>query len=148
MQNSLNKEGNIVEFSSSRAATNATTDVMRNSGAPNKEFISQVAQLQAQQIKPVKLENIYVIKKDGTKECFDTTKIVNAISKSATRVLVKLSDIEVQNICDFVETNIARSGKTEITIAEMHNFVEGALEALNPSVAQSYRNYRNTVSRE
>ena len=143
MQNSLNKEGNIVEFSSTRAAAGVATDVMRGSGAPNKEFLSQVAQLQAQQIKPVKLDNIHVIKKDGTKETFDTAKIVNAISKSATRVLVKLSDDEIKNICDFVESNIAKSGKTDITIAEMHNFVEGALEALNPSVAQSYRNYRN-----
>ena len=143
MQNSMNKEGNIVEFSSTRATAGVATDVMRNSGIPNKEFISQVAQLQAQQIKPAKLENIHVIKKDGTKEVFDPAKIVNAISKSATRVLVKLSEEEIKNICDFVEVNVAKSGKTEITIAEMHNFVEGALEALNPSVAQSYRNYRN-----
>jgi len=143
MQNSLNKEGNVVEFSSPRAVAGTVTDVMRVSGAPNKEFISQVAQLQAQQIKPVKLENIYVIKKDGTKEEFDNTKIINAIKKSATRVLVKLSDEEVQNICNFVNNNIAKIGKAEITIAEMHNLVEGALEAINPSVAQSYRNYRN-----
>jgi len=143
MQNSMNKEGNIVDFSSTRAAAGTATDIMRNSGIPNKEFISQVAQLQAQQIKPVKLENIHVIKKDGTKENFDPAKIVNAISKSATRVLVKLSEQEVKDICDFVEVNIAKCGKTEITIAEMHNYVEGALEALNPSVAQSYRNYRN-----
>ena len=143
MQNSLNKEGNIVEFSSSRAVAGTATDVMHGSAIPNKEFISQVAQLQAQQIKPVKLENIHVVKKDGTKEIFDPSKIVNAISKSATRVLVKLGDEEIQNICNFVENNIAKSGKTDIPIAEMHNFVEGALEALNPSVAQSYRNYRN-----
>ena len=87
--------------------------------------------------------NVRVIKKDGTKEEFDDAKIVNAISKSATRVLVTLSDEEVQNICNFVNNNIARIGKTEIPIAEMHNLVEGALEAINPSVAQSYRNYRN-----
>jgi len=143
MQNSLNKEGNVVEFSSTRAAAGVATDVMHNSSAPNKEFISQVAQLQAQQIKPVKLENIRVVKKDGTREEFDEKKIINAITKSATRVLVKLSDEETRNICNFVNNNIVKIGKTEITIAEMHNLVEGALEALNPSVAQSYRNYRN-----
>ena len=37
-----------------------------------------------------------VVKKDGTKETFDDSKIVNAISKSATRVLVKLSDEEIK----------------------------------------------------
>ncbi len=143
MQNSINKEGNVVEFSSTRAVASTATDVMRKSNSPNKEFISQVAQLQAQQIKPVKLEHIYVIKKDGTREEFDNKKIINAITKSATRVLVKLSDEEIQNICNFVDNNIAKMGKSEITIAEMHNLVEGALEALNPAVAQSYRNYRN-----
>ncbi len=142
MQNSLNKEGNIVEFSSSRVS-GAATDVMRNSGMPNKEFVSQVAQLQAQQIKPVKLEHVYVVKKDGTREEFDNSKIINAITKSATRVLVKLSDEEINGICNFVDSNIAKMNKSEITIAEMHNLVEGALEAINPSVAQSYRNYRN-----
>ncbi|MBR1775474.1 anaerobic ribonucleoside-triphosphate reductase [bacterium] len=116
---------------------------MKSSAAPNKEFISQIAQLKAQQIKPAKLENVHVIKKDGTKEEFDNTKIINAVRKSATRMLVTLSDEELKDICDFVDNNIAKIGKTEITIAEMHNLVEGALEAINPKVAQSYRNYRN-----
>ena len=141
MQNSLNKEANVVDFSS--AKTGAATDVMRGSAAPNKEFISQVAQLKAQQIKPAKLEHVYVIKKDGTKEEFDNSKIINAVKKSATRMLVELSEEELNDICSFVDSNIARMGKTEIQISEMHNLVEGALEALNPSVAQSYRNYRN-----
>lgn len=141
MQNSLNKEGNIVEFSANKSGV--ATDTMRNSAAPNKEFISQVAQLKAAQIKPEKLEHVYVIKKDGTKEEFDNQKIINAVKKSATRMLVTLSEEELNNICNFVDTNIACMGKTEIQISEMHNLVEGALEALNPSVAQSYRNYRN-----
>ena len=141
MQNSLNKEANVVDFSSAKAGV--ATDIMRGSATPNKEFISQIAQLKAQEIKPAKLENVYVIKKDGTKEEFDNSKIINAVKKSATRMLVELSEEELNNICNFVDQNIARMGKTEIQISEMHNLVEGALEALNPSVAQSYRNYRN-----
>ena len=141
MQNSLNKEGNIVEFSSNKSGV--TTDMMRNSAMPNKEFVSQVAQLKSAQIKPEKLENVYVVKKDGTREEFDNQKIINAVRKSATRMLVTLSEEELNAICNFVDTNIARMGKSEIPIAEMHNIVEGALEAINPSVAQSYRNYRN-----
>ena len=125
MQNSMNKEGNIVDFSSTRAAAGTATDIMRNSGIPNKEFISQVAQLQAQQIKPVKLENIHVIKKDGTKENFDPAKIVNAISKSATRVLVKLSEQEIKDICDFVEVNIAKCGKTDHRRKRLHYILPG-----------------------
>ena len=141
MQNSLNKEGNVVEFSSTKSGV--ITDTVRNSGMPNKEFVSQITQLKTQQIKPVKLDNVYVIKKDGTKEEFDDQKIVNAVKKSATRMLVNLSDEELSEICNFVNNNIAKMGKTEIQISEMHNIVEGALEAINPSVAQSYRNYRN-----
>lgn len=143
MQNSLNKE-NVVEFTASNKA-GAATDVIKGTGAPNKEFVSQINQLKEKgaQITPIKLNCVRIIKKDGTKEEFDATKIVNAIRKSATRMLVELSDEDAREICDFVESNILRMGKTEVTIAEMHNFVEGALEHLNPKVAQSYRNYRN-----
>ena len=141
MQNSLNKEGNIVEFSSTKTGT--STDVIKNSTTPNKEFISQVAQLKAAQIKPVKLENIYVIKKDGTREEFDEQKIINAVTKSATRCLVELSEDDIKGICNFVSENIVKMGKKEIAISEMHNLVESALDYINPNVAQSYRNYRN-----
>ena len=33
--------------------------------------------------------------------------------------------------------------KQEVSISDMHNLVESALEHLYPAVAQSYRNYRN-----
>ena len=49
----------------------------------------------------------------------------------------------MKSICDFVNNNIIRTNKTEVSIAEMHNLVESALEHLYPSVAASYRNYRN-----
>ena len=51
MQNSLNKEGNIVEFTSNK--TGVTTDIMKGSATPNKEFISQVAQLKAEGIEVI-----------------------------------------------------------------------------------------------
>ncbi|MCQ2738756.1 MAG: anaerobic ribonucleoside-triphosphate reductase [bacterium] len=91
----------------------------------------------------VTASDIYVIKKDGTKELFNNSKIISAVTKSATRALVKFSDKDLDEICSFVNDNIIRSGKTEISICDMHNFVEGALEHLYPSVASSYRNYRN-----
>ena len=97
----------------------------------------------AAQITPLKSKNIFVIKKDGTSEPFDATKIVNAVKKSATRALVELSEEDLKSICDFVNNNIIRSNKDEVSIAEMHNLVESALEHLYPQVASSYRNYRN-----
>jgi len=143
MQNSLNTE-NIVEFTAS--SKSAATDVMKGSGLPNKEFTSQINQLKdvkCAQITPIKLNCVHVIKKDGTKEEFDASKIVNAIKKSAARMLVDLTEEDTKEICDFVVSNILKMGKTEVSIADMHNLVEGALEHLNPLVAQSYRNYRN-----
>lgn len=82
-----------------------------------------------------------VIKKDGTLEEFNVDKVVVAVNKSAFRVLVKFTPEEIGFICKFV-TNEA-SKYENISIAEMHNMVEGALEKVNPKVAKSYRDYRN-----
>ncbi len=84
-----------------------------------------------------------VIKKDGTHEEFNVQKVVAAVNKSAFRVLVTFTPEEKQFICDFVERECRAMGKENIEIAEMHNVVEGALEAVNPAVAKSYRDYRN-----
>ena len=88
-------------------------------------------------------DNIKVIKKDGTKERFDVSKVVTAVNKSAFRVLIKFTDQEIDFICKFVTKAAEGMGKDEIAIAEMHNIVEGALEKVNPKVAKSYRDYRN-----
>ena len=142
MQNSLNKERNVVEFTSPKVAT----DVIKGTSMPNSDFVSQVSKLETPktaQITPLKVKSISVIKKDGTREAFDNKKIINAVRKSATRALVQLTDEDLKEICDFVDNNIVRMGKQEVSISDMHNLVEGALEHLYPSVAQSYRNYRN-----
>ena len=137
MQNSLNKERNIVEFTS---PTKVATDVIKGSTISP---MSKIIEPKTAQIKPLKLNCIYVVKKDGTKEEFDNNKIINAVKKSATRMLVEFTDVELKEICDFVDENIVRMNKQEVTIADMHNLVEGALEHISPKVAQSYRNYRN-----
>lgn len=84
-----------------------------------------------------------IIKKDGTKEKFNVYKVIVAVNKSAQRVLVEFTPEEIDFICDFVETSASAMKKSEITIPEMHNIVEGALERVNPAVAKSYRDYRN-----
>lgn len=139
MQNSLNKERNIVEFTSQ--ATKTTTDVIKGGAVSPMSKINELPK--TAQITPIKAKCVYVIKKDGTKEEFDNNKIINAVKKSATRMLVELTDEELKEICDFVDNNIVRMNKTEVTISEMHNLVEGALEHINSNVAHSYRNYRN-----
>jgi anaerobic ribonucleoside-triphosphate reductase len=84
-----------------------------------------------------------VVKKDGTKEEFNVQKVVVAVNKSAYRALIKFTDQELDFICRFVEEKVKEMNVEEIQIAQMHNIVESALETVNRTVAQSYRDYRN-----
>ena len=89
------------------------------------------------------LANVTIIKKDGTKEKYNIEKVVEAIKKSATRMLVEFSEKEIKDICTFVNKSVLDMNKDDVEIAQMHNIVESALQALSPEVAESYRNYRN-----
>ena len=84
-----------------------------------------------------------VIKKDGTYEDFNPQKIINAITKSAQRVMVQISDEEFNTIVNKITGLIDDYEMTDVPIADMHKFVEATLDELNPSVAKSYRDYRN-----
>ena len=86
---------------------------------------------------------MHVIKKDGTEEEFNVDKIIAAVNKSAARILYTFSDEEISFICKFARDRAESLGRPGITIQEMHNIVEGALEQVNPAVAKSYRDYRN-----
>lgn len=86
---------------------------------------------------------VKVVKKDGTLEDFNVQKVVDAVNKSACRVLINFTEEEEKFICQFVEEKVAALGIDRIQIAQMHNIVEGALERVNPVVAKSYRDYRN-----
>ena len=89
------------------------------------------------------LNNITIIKKDGTKEKYNIQKVIDAIKKSATRMLVEFSDKEIKDICSFVKKAVLDMNKDDVEIIQMHNIVESALQAISPLVAESYRNYRN-----
>ncbi|KAB1440166.1 anaerobic ribonucleoside-triphosphate reductase [Candidatus Galacturonibacter soehngenii] len=84
-----------------------------------------------------------VVKKDGTKEDFNVQKVVVAVNKSAYRALIKFTEEELDYICKFVEEKTKQMNVEEIHISQMHNIVESALESVNRTVAQSYRDYRN-----
>lgn len=90
-----------------------------------------------------KLENIIIVKKDGTKEHFNGEKIIVAVGKSAARILVKLTEDEESAIVNHVVSEIEKRDLKEVPIAMMHSMVEAALVDVNPQVADSYRNYRN-----
>ena len=84
---------------------------------------------------------MYVIKKDGTHDPFTPEKIKTAITKSASRVMVSLSDEEQDMIANSVVEKL--EGQEAISVDLMHNLVESALEDFKPKIADSYRNYRN-----
>ena len=84
-----------------------------------------------------------VIKKDGTLEPYNFEKIRAAVSKSAGRVMVILTDGDFRVIKAMVENKLNLMGKENVPIADMHNVVEGTLEEFNPTVAKSYKDYRN-----
>ena len=86
---------------------------------------------------------IRVVKKDNTLEDFDVQKVVNAVNKSAARVMYNFTPEELNFICKFVTDKAESFEKEEISIAQMHNIVESALEEANPAVAKSYKDYRN-----
>lgn len=88
-------------------------------------------------------EQLFVIKKDGTLEEFNSEKIIKAVTKSATRVMYTLTDQDKENITNFVLKRIEELGITKVPIFDMHHIVEGALESVNPKVAKSYRDYRD-----
>ncbi len=88
-------------------------------------------------------KEVYVIKKDGSKENFNVQKVIDAVDKSAYRALTKFTPAEKESICRNVIARIDEMGENAVPIKLMHNIVEQALEEIKPIVAKSYRDYRN-----
>ena len=88
-----------------------------------------------------------IIKKDGTFQEFQPDKIKIAVNKSATRVMQKLSDYDLNYIVEYVyskaEEIAKQNDRTTVTVPEIHNLVEKALDKVNSEVAKSYRDYRD-----
>ena len=89
------------------------------------------------------LKGYKVIKKDGTRENYNVEKVIAAINKSAARALITFTDMELDNIRDYVNDQVVNQGIKEIPIATMHFIVESCLDRVNQKVAKSYRDYRN-----
>lgn len=134
MQNAVNQNGNenVVGISNSHV-----NDIIKRVHESNAMFAQQVIESAS------KLETVCIVKKDGTREKYNVQKVVEAVKKSAARMLVTFSEEDLKRICDFVNKNVNDLQKNEINILEIHNIVESALESINPQVAKSYRNYRN-----
>lgn len=133
MQNTLNNKENVVTLDSQ-----LVSEAVKKAREGSLEFKNQVIDASC-----AVLENLLIVKKDGTKEKYNVKKVVNAVKKSAARMLITFDEDEISRICDYVNKSVASLKKENINILEIHNIVESALEEINPRVAQGYRNYRN-----
>lgn len=82
-----------------------------------------------------------VLKKSGMLQDFDENKIRNAIEKSATRVVIELTEAQKDQVCKQIKNSLLH---TEVVpVSTLHNLVETALDIVEPKVAKSYREYRD-----
>ena len=86
-----------------------------------------------------------IIKKDGTLESYDETKIINACKKAAARALDNLTEDDFKRICDNVVFYVKSEHPegADIPVATMHSIVEKTLIDLYPDTGKAYREYRN-----
>lgn len=83
---------------------------------------------------------IKVIKKTGKEECWDPHKIFEAVSKSAERVNVTLSDYFFQQLSLLVYSKL----QNKVDVKNLHVIVENSIQELGEEkVAESYRSFRN-----
>ena len=88
---------------------------------------------------------IKVLKKNGEQQNFNGEKIKRAIRKSAERMCVTLSEKDEKKVVETVRKQL-QYNETPIPVSTVHNMVECALDAVNPLVAKSYREYRDNKS--
>ncbi|MBQ2983852.1 MAG: anaerobic ribonucleoside-triphosphate reductase [Candidatus Gastranaerophilales bacterium] len=135
----MQKVSNDIELSAKQQPHSSATDAIK--GFPNQNVVDN--QVNVINFSRRNLSNVIIVKKDGTKEKYNIDKVVEAIKKSATRMLVEFSEKEIKDICAFVNKSVSDMNTDSVEILQMHNIVEAALQALSPLVAESYRNYRN-----
>lgn len=85
---------------------------------------------------------IMVIKKNGNLEKFDPDRVKMAVTASAERVMVNLTDEALDKIVSKV-IELLETQTSNPTVEQLHSCLEVALESINPLVAKSYREYRD-----
>lgn len=87
-------------------------------------------------------KEIMVIKRNGNLEKFDPNRIKKAVTSSAERVMVNLTDEALDKIV-FKVRELLETQTSNPTVEQVHSCCEAALETINPLVAKSYREYRD-----
>lgn len=87
-------------------------------------------------------KDIMVVKRNGNLEKFDPSRIKKAVTSSAERVMVNLTDEALDRIVLKVR-ELLETQTSNPTVEQVHSCCEAALETINPLVAKSYREYRD-----
>lgn len=93
-------------------------------------------------------DEIFIKKKSGTLEDYDSDKIIAAIRKSAERTDEPLTDQEEGEIVALIENRLCMLSDNVVPVEKMHNMVILALENVRKDVATSYREYHDWRKRE
>lgn len=81
-----------------------------------------------------------VIKKNTSEVPYDFGKVVTAVTKSAERCGVPVSEIDFEQLQQLVESKIDHQ---KVHVSTIHTAVENSLGELHHKVAMSYKDYRN-----
>ena len=92
-------------------------------------------------IKPT--STVCILKKDGTKQSWDSDRIVSAIRKSADNIMYELDEEQIERVLMKIAKLVDELGVFEVPFQKLHLIVMKALDSVVPEVATSYRQYRN-----
>ena len=129
------ENGNVVKINE---------NVTLNSNVTKPASLSSVKTLKAFTSK-IAVNNVKIIKKDGTLEDYNEQKIIDAVNKSARRDNYNFTEQDYQLICNTVldEIDEEEFDDDEIPVDFVHNVVEKTLLNNFPSVGKQYQQYRN-----
>lgn len=95
----------------------------------------------------MKINDLLIVKKDGSFENFKEEKIRLAVSKSASRTDSDFTEEKMAKVISLVEQSILWRwedlGKKTTPVKDVHQFVEVALSHVDDSVYLSYKSYRD-----
>lgn len=86
---------------------------------------------------------LHVVKRDGRDAKFNTDKISNAIKRTAQEIGYDISESQVLGIIQKVLNYIEMSGKSHVSVEEIQNLVQKALNDSGlKNISMAYSNYR------
>lgn len=83
----------------------------------------------------------YIIKRNGSKQPFNSDKIINAIKKAKEETGVSMIDDVIKIIAETIEIKVNKS-KHEFTVEEIQDLVVKSLMTKNKDLAIAYQRYR------